>query len=79
MREIISKVQTMRKEAGFEVMDRIILFEKDNDVIRDVLEKHREEIASEVLANDIILDSAEGYTKTWSINGEVAELGVKKA
>ena len=79
VREIISKVQTMRKEAGFEVMDRIILFEKDNDVIRDVLEKHREEIASEVLANDIILDSAEGYTKTWSINGEVAELGVKKA
>ena len=56
VREIISKVQTMRKEAGFEVMDKICVYIKDNDVIKGIAQKYKEQISSEVLAQDIILE-----------------------
>ena len=78
VREIISKIQTMRKEAGFEVMDKICVYVKDNQVIKAVVEKHRNQIASEVLAQDIILDQTEGYEKEWNINTEKVTLAVKK-
>ena len=78
VREIISKVQTMRKEAGFEVMDRILVYAADNAKIAGLLKEHAEELKKEVLADDIILGSVDGYTKEWNINGENVMLGVKK-
>lgn len=78
VRELISKVQTMRKEAGFEVTDRVVVYAKDNQKIEKILEEHREEIKSEVLANDIVTGSANGYVKEWNINGETVTMGVEK-
>ena len=78
VREIISKVQTMRKEAGFEVMDKILVYAKDNDKIMDIMKTNQDEIKREVLAENIILGEAEGYTKEWNINKEAVTLGVSK-
>jgi isoleucyl-tRNA synthetase len=78
VREIISKVQTMRKEAGFEVMDRIVLYAKENPVIARILTEHGEEIRSEVLADRIVLDETKGYEKEWNINSEKVKMGVEK-
>nr|WP_303192356.1 isoleucine--tRNA ligase [uncultured Blautia sp.] len=78
VREIISKVQTMRKEAGFEVMDKILVYAKDNDKIMDIMKANQDEIKREVLAENIILGEAEGYTKEWNINKEAVTLGVSK-
>ncbi|NLJ90618.1 MAG: isoleucine--tRNA ligase [Clostridiales bacterium] len=79
VREIISKIQTMRKDADFEVMDRIVVYQTGNDRIKEVIVKNMEEIKQEVLANEIILDEAQGFTKEWNLNGEDVILGVKKA
>ena len=78
VRELISKVQTMRKEAGFEVTDRILIYASGNERIGKILKDNTEEIKSEVLADDIILESVDGYVKEWSINGETVTMGVKK-
>ena len=78
VREIISKVQTMRKEAGFEVMDKIVLSFKAEKTICEVFAAHKEEIQSEVLAVDIKEGALEGYQKEWNINGHKVELGVEK-
>ena len=78
VREIISKVQTMRKEADFEVMDKICIYVKDNEKVATVIDKNKKEIMSEVLANDIVIGTIEGYTKEWNINGETVLLGVEK-
>ena len=78
VREIISKVQTMRKEAGFEVMDKIHVYAKDNQKIEDVMTAHKEEIQEEVLAEEITFGTCEGYVKEWSINSEKVTLGVVK-
>ena len=78
VREIISKVQTMRKEADFEVTDKICLSAKDNDKILDLIKAHEEEIKSEVLAKEIILGETKGYEKEWNINSEKVVLGVSK-
>lgn len=78
VRELISKVQTMRKEAGFEVTDRIVIYTSGNERIKEILEKNAAEIKSEVLSDDIISGAAEGYVKEWNINGETVTMGVKK-
>ena len=78
IREIISKVQTMRKEADFEVTDKICLSAKDNDKILDLMKAHEEEIKSEVLAKEMILGETKGYEKEWNINSEKVVLGVSK-
>ena len=78
VREIISKVQTMRKEADFEVMDKITLYVKDNDKVIEVLNNNEEEIKSEVLATKIVIGNVDGYEKAWNINGEEVVIGVKK-
>ena len=78
VRELISKIQTMRKEAGFEVMDHILVYSKGNEKIAGILKAHEEEVKSEVLAKDIILETPAGYVKEWSINGENVTLGVEK-
>ena len=78
VREIISKVQTMRKEAGFEVMDKIILYSMNNDKIARILADNKDQICSEVLANDIVLGEAKGYVKEWNINEEKVTMGVER-
>ena len=78
IREIVSKVQTMRKEAGFEVMDKIHIYAKDNDRILELMKNHKEEIMSEVLAEDMTLGTTDGYVKEWNINKEPVVLGVAK-
>ena len=78
VREIISKIQTMRKEAGFEVMDKIVVYAHGNDKIQDVMKAHEDEIKSEVLADEMVLGRTDGYVKEWNINKEAVTMGVKK-
>ena len=78
VREIISKVQTMRKEAGFEVMDKIRVSVKDNDKIIETMKANEAEIKSEVLAEEVVYGETDGYVKEWNINKEHVTLGVTK-
>ena len=78
VRELISKIQTMRKEAGFEVTDRILIYASGNERIEEILKKNADGIQSEVLADEIVLKSVDGYVKEWNINGETVTMGVKK-
>jgi len=77
-REIVSKIQTMRKEAGFEVMDHIYVYADKNAKIADLIKKYADELKSEVMADNIMLGEMTGYTKEWNINGEDVVLGVAK-
>ena len=78
VREIISKIQTMRKEAGFEVMNHINVFQDGNDKLAEILKNHAEEIKKEVLADNILIGTMGGHTKEWDINGEKGMFGVEK-
>ena len=78
VREIVSKVQTMRKEAGFEVTDHIVLSHHGNSLIEGIFARHGADIAADTLA-DSIKPGASGYVKDWEINGESVTLGVEKA
>ncbi len=78
VREVISKIQTMRKEAGFEVMDKIVVNVANNDKVKDVVERNIDEIKSEVLADNVEFDTIKGYEKEWNINGEKVTLSVEK-
>ncbi len=78
VREIISKIQTMRKEAGFEVMDHIKVTVDGNEKIAAIMEANQATIAGDVLANAIAQGKADGYTKDWNINGEAVTLTVQK-
>ena len=78
VRELVSKIQTMRKEAGFEVMDHINLYADGNETIARILSVHMEDIKGEVLAEQIVLGQTAGHVKEWSINGENVTLGVEK-
>ena len=78
VREIISKIQTMRKEAGFEVTDHITVGYKDNAKIESIFSKYADEIRADVLADKLTDSEISGYTKEWSINGETVVLTVSK-
>ena len=78
VRELVSKIQTMRKEAGFEVMDKITVSAMGNDKIDAILKKYESEIRDEVLAVKVEYGIVSGYSKEWSINGETVTLGVEK-
>ena len=78
VREIISKIQTMRKEADFEVMDRIAVTYESEDKLAEIFEANGEEIRHEVLADLISRTEPAGFTKSWNINGEKVILGVEK-
>ena len=80
VRELVSKIQTMRKEAGFEVQDHIDVYESENDRIREILEKHEDQLKKEVLADTVAYtDAPDGaYVKEWTVNGERVTLAVKK-
>ena len=77
-REIVSKIQTMRKEAGFEVMDKIRVYAKDNDKIVSIMKNHGDEIKSEVLAEEIVTGETKGYEKEWNINSEKVTMAVER-
>ena len=77
--EIISKIQTMRKEADFEVMDRIYVYADGNDKIAEILKNNADTVKEKVLAENIILGDVDGYVKEWNINGETVTLAVEKA
>ena len=78
VRELISKIQTMRKEAGFEVMDHISVFQDGNDRIAGLIKEHADEIKTEVMADHISIGAMSGFVKEWNINGENVMLGVEK-
>ena len=78
VREIISKIQTMRKEAGFEVTDKIKVSLADNQVIEGIFRVHEAGIKAEVLAEEVVYNTVSGYTKDWKINSEDVRLGVEK-
>ena len=78
VRELTSKIQTMRKEAGFEVMDRIRVYAKGNEKIQKIMTDNKESISHDVLADDFIFGETQGYVKDWKINSEPVTLGVEK-
>lgn len=78
VREIISKLQTMRKEAGFEVQDHIKVYYSGNQVIASVIDRNRDEIKSEVLGEQVEEGNADGYSKQWNINNEKVKFTVIK-
>ena len=78
VRELVSKIQTMRKEAGFEVMDKIRVYAKDNNKIVSIMKNHGDEIKSEVLAEEIVTGETKGYEKEWNINSEKVTMAVER-
>ena len=78
VRELISKIQTMRKEAGFEVMDHIAVSFVADEKVTGIFEQYGEEIKSEVLADAIYSGKLAGFEKEWNINGENVQLAVEK-
>ena len=78
VREIISKVQTMRKEAGFEVMDKIAVTFEGTEKAEKVFADNASTIADETLALEVTKAAPAGYTKEWKINGEAVTIGVEK-
>ena len=78
VRELISKLQTMRREADFEVMDKIVIFVDGNDRLSEILNRNQDFVKKEAMADEIKVGSPEGYTKDWDINGEKVTLGVRK-
>ena len=78
VRELVSKIQTMRKEAGFEVTDHIAVYESGNEKLAELTKKFEVQIKKDVLADEIIISQMDGYTKEWNINGETVTLGVVK-
>ena len=78
VRELISKIQTMRKEAGFEVVDHIVLSQSKNDRIAEIIKRNEAVIKNDTLADEIVYNNVEGYTKDWNLNGENTSLGVSK-
>ena len=78
VREIISKIQTMRKEADFEVMDKIRVTYEGSEKAEAVFEKNSTLIGGEVLATEVVKAEPAGYVKEWKINGEAVTMGVEK-
>ena len=78
VREIVSKLQSMRKDAGFYVTDHIVVSHKGSPKIEEILERNSEEILGDVLGDRLLCGEVRGYTAQWDINGEQTELGVEK-
>lgn len=77
-RELISKIQTMRKDAGFDVTDHIVVSITGTDVVKNVAEALKADISHDVLADDLITEPMEGFTKDWDINGEDSTISIVK-
>ena len=77
VREVISKIQTMRKDSGFEVMDHIKIYQSGSDKVKSVMEKNADVIKDETLAEEIVFGDYSAM-KEWNINGENVSLGVER-
>ena len=77
VREIISKLQTMRKENGFEVVDHITVYAAGNDKLTDIMSRNEDFLKKVVLADNVVYGSTDGFVKEWNINGEDITLAVK--
>lgn len=77
VREIISKVQSMRKEADFNVTDHIVIYQQGSDKLSAIMDKYTDDIKHDVLADEIVHNAMDGFTMEWNINGENAQFGVK--
>ena len=77
VREIISKLQTMRKENGFQVVDHITVYAAGNDKLVDIMSRNEDFLKKVVLADKVVYGSTEGFVKEWNINGEDITLAVK--
>ena len=78
MREIVSKIQTMRKDSKFEVMDNITVFISGNEMIEEIIKKNLETLKVEVLAKDVVFGQDTDNSKEWDLNGQMTKIGVKK-
>jgi isoleucyl-tRNA synthetase len=79
VREIVSKIQTMRKDAGFEVQDHICLYAEGSDVIMKVVSDNRDMIFNEILADGSLESKDKGeYSKEWNLNGETALFSISR-
>ena len=78
VRELISKVQTMRKDSDFEVMDHIVVYVNGNAKMEELMKKNEAEIKSVVLADEVVTGAMDGIAKEWNLNGEDVTIGVKR-
>jgi len=78
VREVVSKLQTMRKEAGFEVMDTISVYVTGNETVEQLVSRNWASIGSDVMATALTTGATAGYVKEWNINGETVTLAVEK-
>ena len=78
VRELVSKIQNMRKSADFEIMDKIVVTHSGNELLAKIIDKNIEFLKKEVMANEVLNKDAEGFTQEWNINGEKITLGVKR-
>ena len=78
MYEVISKIQTMRKDSGFEVMDHIKVVVTGNSRVEAVVMKNKDAISTKVLANEIVTSGSAAFTKEWNVNGENVTIGVER-
>lgn len=78
VREIISKIQAMRKEADFNVIDHIVVYERGNYKVEKIISDHMESIKNNVLADEVRLGEMDGFIKQWNMNGETVVLGVQQ-
>ena len=78
MYEVISKIQTMRKDVNFEVMDHIKVAVNGNAKIAEIVEANKEAISEKVLAGEIVTDTELATMKEWNVNGEKVTIGVEK-
>ena len=79
LREVISKIQTMRKDAGFEVMDRIRVQVSSDAKVREIIEKNLDYVRGELLADSVCWDSPKGFVREYDVNGHQTVFGVEKA
>ena len=77
VREIISKVQSMRKEADFNVLDHICLYHAGNDKIAAIIDRNRDTICHDVLADKVVSGQTAGFVMDWKVNGEAVTFGVE--
>ncbi|MCF0141848.1 MAG: isoleucine--tRNA ligase, partial [Parasporobacterium sp.] len=78
IREMVSKIQTMRKEADFEVMDMITIYVDGNEKITGLISRKKDMMLKDVMASDVVVNAMDGISKEWDINGEKVTIGVKK-
>ena len=80
IREVVSKIQTMRKENNFDVMDKIIVYIAENKKIEDIISRHKDLLLKDIMAKDVVIGDCKEdiISKNWEINDENVKIGIKK-